>query len=277
MAKAVNINGEKTTSVLRLHADHAVTIFSAHCEPQIAYARKLPNIVEAVLKRNKAPHWASTAQQYTIRETNKKFFYHFDHQVFFCQTLGLDPWVANLDDHIDVMSLAFSKMDVTRIKRLGFQVTIQLPLEMSHSEMCDLMFGSYLVGHEELSATYGKMDDVLLQLYGSYKGIKSQTTIAPQTVEQSRKTFLATPNLDAFVEPKYLDTCIKEHYDRISKECLSLAIDMSKEDVAVSALRKTLQDSFEGAEKIADGTVLRIKGLNPRGPVSHGDATETAS
>jgi hypothetical protein len=277
MAEAESTNGQKTPSTLRSHADHAVAFFVAHFDPQIAYAKKLPNIVEAALKKSKAPHWESTAERYRIRDTNKKYLYHFDHQLFYCQTLGLDPWIANLDDHIEIMSTAFSKMDVTRIKRLSFQVSIQLPLEMSHSELCDLMFGSYLVDREELSTTYGKIDDVLLHLYGNYKGIKTQTTIAPQTVEQSRKSFLSAGNLDAFVEPKFIDTCIKEHYERISKDCLSLIIEMIKEDVPVSALRSSLDHSFEGAEKIADGTVLRIKGLKPKGQVTHGDAREAAN
>lgn len=277
MAKTETTNGQNTTSVLRQYADHAMTFFSAHFEPQIAYAKKLPNIAEAVLKRSKAPHWASTSEKYLIRETNKKFLYQFDHQTFFCQTLGLQPWVANFDDHIEVMSIAFNKMDVTRIKRLDFQVSVQLPLEMSHPEMCDLMFGSYLVAREELDTTYGNLNDLWVQLHGSYNGIKSQTTIAPQTVEQSRRSFLSIGNLEVFVEPKLLDTCIKEHYERISKECLSLVIDMVKEEVAVSALRSMLVDSLEGAQKIADGTVLRIKSLNPKGPVSHGDATQSAN
>ena len=148
------MNGQKASSVLRLHADRAVTYYSAHFDPQITYAKKLPNIADTVMKRSR-PHWASTAEKYMIRETNKKFIYHFDHQIFFCQTLGLDPWIANFDDHVEVMSIAFSKMDVTRMKRLGFRVSIQLPFEMSHLEMCDLLFGSYLVQREELTAIYG--------------------------------------------------------------------------------------------------------------------------
>lgn len=184
--------------------------------------------------------------------------------------------LAELDDHVAVMTLALNKMDVTRTKRPGLQVTVQLPLDMTHAEMVDLLFGSYLVDRAGLSQVHGSMNDALIQLHGTCGDIKTQTTIAPQTIEQSRRTFLATGDLDAFVEPKYLDTCVKEHYDRISRDCLSLVIDMSKDDVAVGDLRSTLQSGLEGAEKIADGTVLRIKGLKPRGPMSHGDATNTA-
>ncbi len=253
---------QKASSILRSNADRAVAYFAAHFEPQVAFARKLPNVVESVIKQSKAPHWgATTDNKYIIRETNKKFFYLFDHQVFFCQTLGLGPWIAYTENHFEAMSTTFNKMDVTRIKRLGFMVSIHLPLEMSHAEMCDLMFGSYLVDREKLSPIYGKLDDLWLQFHGYYRGIRSQTTIAPQTVDQSRKTFLGTPHLEAFVEPKFLDTCIKEHYERVSTESLNLVIEMSKEDVPISSVRSFLSDSLEGAESIAAGTVRKIKGL----------------
>lgn len=273
MAKAGSTNGQNAPSLLRSHADRAVTVFWAQFDPQIAYVKKLSNVVEAVLKKSKATHWASTAEKYLIRETNKKFLYVFDHQIFYCQTLGLDPWIAHLDDHIEVMLTAFSKMEVTRVKKLVFQVIIQLPLEMSHSELCDLVFRSYLVDREELTAIHGKMDDVLLQLHGNYKGIRSQTILAPQTIEQSRMSFLSTGNLELFVEPKFIDTCVKEHYERISIDCLHLRLEMVKEDVAISALRSSLDDSFEGVEKITDGTVMRIKGLKAKGQTIHGSDT----
>lgn len=82
MTKAVSTNGPKTNSVLRSYADHAVTFVGAHFEPQITFAKKLPNVAEAVLKRCNAPHWTSSGDRYTIRETNKKYLYHIDHHVF---------------------------------------------------------------------------------------------------------------------------------------------------------------------------------------------------
>ena len=61
---------------------------------------------------------------------------------------------------------------------------------MSHPKMCDLMFGSYVVDRAELSSTYGKLDDLLLQLHGNLNEIKTKTVIAPQTIEQSCMAFL---------------------------------------------------------------------------------------
>jgi hypothetical protein len=269
MAEADSIAGIEVPSLLRSKSEHAMTRFSAQFEAQIGYAKKLPNVVESVQKRIKAPHWTSTAEKYIVRETHKKFFYVFDNQIFYCQTLGLGPWIANLDDHLEVMSIVFNKMEVTRIKRLELQISAQLPLGMSHSEMCDLVFGSYIVDREELTSTYGKLDDVLLVLHGYHKGIRSQTTIAPQTTEQSKKTFWSIGNLDAFVEPRLIDTCVKEHFDLISQDCLYLSMEMIKEDAPVSNVRSLLHDSLEGAEKIAEETVLRLKGLKRKGQKTH--------
>lgn len=155
MSMADESNGQKVTSLLRSHAGRAMAVFSANIEPQIAYAKKLPNIAESIMKQIKAPHWQVGDNRYVIRETNKKFFYYLDAQCFRCQTLGLDPWIASLNGHVEAVSLAVKRMDVTRIQRIGFMVGVHLPLEMSHSEMCDLMFGSYLVEREELCRPMG--------------------------------------------------------------------------------------------------------------------------
>jgi hypothetical protein len=271
MAKTGEPNGQAEPSLLRSQGDVAVVFFAAHFEPQVGFAKKLPNVAESVMKHVKAPHWAVTVDnKYVIRETNKKFFYLFGPDVSFCQTLGLEPWIANVGDHVEAMSIALNKMDVSRLKKLGLNVQVQMSLGMSHYEMCDLMFGSYLVDREELSATYGKLDDLLLQLHGSVKEIKSKTVIAPQTMEQSRASFLATLNLDAFVEPKFLDTCVKDHYERVSKDCLHLSIEMVNEDVPASGIRSFVDRSFEAAERIAEGTALRIKALKSEAEIAHG-------
>jgi hypothetical protein len=270
--RAREANSLKTAGILRSNAAYAVTHFAATFEPHIAFARKLPNAAEGVMKQCKAPHFqAQSDSKYVIRETNKKFYYFLDFQTFFCQTLGLEPWTANLDSHFDALSIGLNKMDVSRIKRLGFVVTVQLPLEMVHAEMCELMFGSFLIDRESLLPVYGKLDDLLLQLHGRHKGIKCRTVIAPQTAEQAKSTFLATSNLDVFVEPKYIDTCVKDHLERVSVDSLHIQMEMVREDVPLSAVRTFLDDSLEGAEKIAEGTVLRIKGLKLKTGEIHGD------
>jgi hypothetical protein len=218
-----------TPSILRKNADRSVLLFAANLEPQIAYVKKVPNAVESVMKHIRFPHWGLTPDhKYVLRETNKSFLYILDHQVFHCQTLGLDPWTEYLESHFEAMSITFNKLEATRIKRLTLAITSQIALEMLHREMCDLLFGSYLVERDTLAPIYGKLNDVLLQLHGNYKDLSTRIIICPQTAEQSRQTFLTATNLDAFVEPKYLDCRIKEHYERVWEDSLNLSIEISK-------------------------------------------------
>ena len=243
----------------------------AQFEPQIGFAKKLPNIAEALLRRIKTPHWQSTGPSYLIRATENRYIYHFDFQLFFCQTLGLDPWINNLSNHKEAFSLALNKMDVTRLKYLNFKITTQLPLQMLHLEMCDLVSASYLLNLDGLKSIHGELDDILLQIHGKRNGMNSQTVIAPQTSEQAQKAFIGIGNLDSFVEPKFVDTKVNDHLKKISVDCLTLIVDISKHNAPVGDLSNFFDESLEEAEKIVEGTVLRVKGLKPKG--TDGDGT----
>ena len=92
------------------------------------------------------------------------------------------------------------------------------------------------------------------------------------------QAFLATPNLDAFVEPKLLDTCVKDHYELgVSRDCLNLSIELVKDDVPVNAIRSFVERSLQGAEEIAEGTVLRIRALKRETEKGHGHDSTAAS
>lgn len=79
-------------------------------------------------------------------------------------------------------------------------------------------------------------------------------------------------NLDLFVDPKFLDPCIKEQHDRVSHDSLYVAVDLSQENTAVSNIRSFVEQSLEGAEKIVEGTVRRIRAFKTKELDSHGDS-----
>ena len=257
MARFARPSSSKGPRLLRSHSNRAIAIVLANFEPQISFLKRIPNAAEAVMKRIKAPHWGmSPDNRFLIRETTKKFIYVIDFQSFFCQTLGLDPWIENIDDHIESMSIAFNKMDVTRLKSVAFVVAAWIPLGMSHAEICDLVFGSLMVNRSELASTYGNLGDVLLQLHGTLNGFQTRTIIAPQTVEQAGAAFLATNHLDSLLEPRLLDTSVKDFHDQISHECLFMSIELKSTDFPVSSIGTFVRDAMEAAERIAEETVL---------------------
>jgi len=256
---------QEKQSLLRKNGFRTVVQMIAQFEPQVTFSKKLPNVAESVLKRVKTKHWqSSNSQQYLIREISKQFIYHFDFQLFYCQTLGLAPWVDNFSEHAENFSIAFNKMDVSRLKSLTLKITIQLDLLMSHAEICDLVCKGYLLDNADLKAMYGVLDDIFFQIYGKRGGMKSQTTIAPQNADQARGTFLAIGNHEAFVEPKFVDTRVNEHLKLVSTDSLAVVVEMSKQDIAVASFREFLEDALEEAERIVEGTVLRIRALKPK-------------
>jgi len=264
MTKAAELAGTQPGGVLSKHAETGLVFFLAHFEPQITYARKLPRVVEAVQKELKAPHWQSSAERYIIRETQKKFFYHFDHQLFGCQTLGVDPWLSHFPKHMEMLGTAFNRMEVPRLRAISLRFVLQLPLGMSHPEMCEILLDSYFADRAALELVHGKLDDALVQIEGVHKEIRSSTVIVPQTAKQSQDSFLKNANLELFVEPKYIDPCIREFHERISVESLQLTIELTKADVPTSDLSRVLETGIQWAERIADGTVRRFAGLHAR-------------
>jgi hypothetical protein len=253
----------KAQGLLRKNANRSVVQVVAQFEPQITFAKKLPNVAESVLKKIKTIHWNSTITSVLIRATDKRYIYHFDFQTFYCQTLGLGPWIDNLPEHAEIFSNALNKMDVSKLRTASFKVTTQIDMLMSHRELSELIIESYLQDISGLKSTHGIMDDILIHLYGNQNGMKSQTTIAPQNADQAKTSFLAIGNHDAFVEPKYIDTKVSDHIRNISVDCLAIVVEMSKKDVGVASLREFLDDSLKEVERIMEGTVLRIKGLKP--------------
>lgn len=155
-------------------------------------------------------------------------------------------------------------MGVKSLKRIGFKVSAFLLIGMSHKEICDLLPGSYLAPKMELEPVCGKLEDAWVQLHGGYKSLKLQLVIAPMTREQTSQQFMATPNLEQFLEPKYLDTGVKDFRDRLASDCFFLDVDVFRTDVPTNELLFFLKEALEGVEKVAENAVQRLKSMRPK-------------
>jgi hypothetical protein len=163
-----------------------------------------------------------------------------------------------------MISSALGRLEIRRLKRIGFKAITFLPLQMSHAEMVTLLSGSYLVPSSELESICGKLEDVMLQLHGYRTGMKLTLTLAPQTPEQAGATFMAQPNLGHFLEPPMLDTAAKEFKDRIAQDCLFLDVDLSRQDIPTSELPSFLKAALDEANTVAESAVLKLKSLRPK-------------
>jgi hypothetical protein len=245
--------------MLKKYPDRVFVNFGLDFEAQIGYARKLSEAAEAVQGRLAIKKWSYTTERYVLRVVEKRYYLSLDFARFGFTGLGLDAWMSGLNDHVALFRLGLEKMGVQKLKRAGFKAQAFIPLDMTHAETCELMFGSFLVEAKELESICGKPEDLLVQLHGNYKGLKTQTIIAPVNAEQSAQSFIANGNLELLIEPRLFDTGLKDFRDRIAKDCLLVDSDLSRTDVTPDAIQAFAKDSLEAAGQIAEATVYRLK------------------
>ncbi len=250
--------------MLEGYSGRSLRAVAADYEPQVGFATKLSDAAEAIQAKLAAEHWGFGTGSYLFRDPNSRFLLHLDFRRVSCQTLGLVNWQKRLEEYSSILRVALDRMKIKTLKRVGFKVSSFLPLGLSHSEMADLIFGSYLLPAEELKDVCGKAEDALVQLHGAYKMMKLQLIVAPMSVEQASKQFLSMPNLEHFLEPKLLDTGVKEFGDRLKEACLYIDVDLARTDCEVADLHLFLKDSLEGTQSICEQAVLRFKSLKPK-------------
>jgi hypothetical protein len=249
--------------MLKNHPQRAVAIFAVEFEPIVDFA-KVTSAAEVLHKRMKTPHWAVTTGSYAFRDMTHRHLAVVDFRRVSVQMLGLETWQKELADFASQVTLILQKLGISRLKRIGFLTRTFLSLGMSHREMADLMFGSYLALAQDFQEICGKPDDVLVQLHGEEGNMKLQLVVAPMTEDQAGKSFLSTENLEAFVEPKLIDTGVKDFKDRIATDCFFVQVDLFRTDVADSEVPLFLRQSFDGADRITEAAVQKLKSLRIR-------------
>ncbi len=241
------------------HADRICTAFAVDFEPQFGVA--VANAADAIYGKYKpAEVNAHPPVAYFYRWPEERKFLLIGHQRVAWQTLGLSAWRDHLNDHAGVVRMALTVIGAERLKRIGFRVTAFFPLEMSHAEMTDLLFGSFLVPKQDLKEVGGEVTDSLVQLEGKHHGFEYLFRISPMTRQQSSDGFLASPNLEQFIQKKFLDSGIKDFHDRITQsDSLWFDLDLFQKDVKVDVVDTFLRESLGAAEAVGDACVRRLK------------------
>src|SRR5262249_3289808 len=158
--------------------------------------------------------------------------------------LGLSHLNTQRDHYSDLARIALDKMAVKKLSRIGMKFQVFLQLKMTHPELFKLMFGTFLTTQQDIERLCGKVDDGLVQLHGTRGGLKLILIVAPVTVEQATNWFMAIPNLEHFLEPKLIDTGVKDFKDRVSEESLLLDIDLFRMNADLADIPFFLSNSL---------------------------------
>lgn len=245
--------------MLKKHSDRICTYFKVDYEPQLG--TRLAEAGDTIYKEFSPPQFGlGAASNHVFSWPSERYFLALSFQSIAWQGLGLSHWADNREKHVKSIRTALDTLGVVKLKRIGFKVSAYLPLEMSHQELCDLMFGSFLAPADEWSDMWGDSVDPWLSLEGERNGLKYVTTVSPMNTQQIKSVFRQNKNLERFVEDKFLDTGVKDFQNRITaNDCLFFDIDLSQTDVDVNVLDSLTRDSLTQAEQVAEWCVRRLR------------------
>jgi len=250
----------KGIAVLADYSNRAVGYFAVDYDHQFQFAHKLADAAQALYARLKPVHLGVGPDLYIMRDPPRRLLAHIGSKKLYFQTLGSYQWTEFLTDIIASAKAGIETLGVRLFQRIGFRISAFLPLKMTHAEICDLAFGGYLVPKQDLADVAGPIDDLLVQLYGTRRSLKTRLSIAPQTAAQASASFLVDGNLEAVLEHKWLDPGLREFHERIAADSLWVDIDLYQTEKDSSLLEAFLEEAVPEAMRIIDAAVARLMG-----------------
>ena len=245
--------------MLAKNADRTCTYFAIDYEPLVG--PKLGELAGQICAKYKPDNLGmAIPTAYSFGWPGKKSLLTMGVKRIAWQSLGLSQWQERLKDDGAMFRSSIEVLGVKEIKRIGFKVTAFLPLQMSHAELCNLMFGSFMAPLEELETVLGHPKDPLFHVEGEYDGFEYLLDLTAVSKAQITQAFHSIPNLDHFVSDKFLDCSLRDFHDRIAaSDCVSFDIDLFQKNVAAASLETFLKSSFSKAEEMADKCVRRLQ------------------
>jgi hypothetical protein len=244
--------------MLEKYADRSRTFFAADYEPQLG--NELADVAKEIRENHKPDSVKLGTKSYNFGWPSKRQVCILNPTRIALQTLGLSAWKENQSTLESMIRAAVKRLGIDKFKRLGFKVSTFIPLSMTHAEMCELMFGSFLSSKDKLEQICGRSIDPLVQIEGEHGDMRYILVISPMTAEQITRGLSVTPNLDLFLEDKYLDTGVKDFLGRVQQsDAFHFDIDLFRRDVGASTLKEFLKSSMEKADLIAEACVRNLQ------------------
>jgi hypothetical protein len=179
------------------------------------------------------------------------------------QTLGLEPWTDRAGENIDILRVALNELGIRDLKRVAFSCKTYLDLKMTHSEIVDAAFGSFLAHRMELADVSPNITDLLVRLFGTEGRDKFDLLLAPQTVEELKNDFWSWPHLDAFNEPKAQTSAVHNFFANLNPDRASLTVECGvfREMINVDEAMNFLRSAADQVDKIAARGVNKYRSL----------------
>ena len=181
------------------------------------------------------------------------------------QTLGLSVWDDKKSEWMAVVAKGLKVLQVETLNRIGFKVSVHIPLDMSHAEMSRLMFGSFLAPIEEFQQLIEEPDDPMVQLDGKCGTLECQLVVTSANRKQLSDGVLRLPNLETFLADRFLDTGVRDFHDRVAaSDALVFDIDLFRRDVGVADLLSFPAECLKAADIVGQACLDRLLSRSPQ-------------
>jgi hypothetical protein len=244
--------------------DRQMMWFAADYEVEPAQISQLPRAVQVIKDAVKPEKWTVQEGWYHLYQPQDRIVWSIANGRIAFRTLGATP-SEFLRQSTAPISAALSAVGARATKRLGLKLSVFVPLKMTHTEMVELMFGSYLVPPKELRAPDDKIDDVAIHLYGTRNGLKYHMEITPQSDKQVGEQVRGNPNLRQFLGDEWLDSGVRDFLSRVVQDALLVDVDVYAHDESIDMLESFLKRAMATAHAIVEEAVARCQSTQTEG------------
>lgn len=170
--------------------------------------QKLPSIaaeLKKLVKEKDQWAWSGNCNNVTFRVSDRHIV-AAAFNGFLAISLGVEEWRNNSAITNEMANLYMRGMGAAEMTRMSFRTRSWFDVGMSHAEMCDSFFGSFLARRTQLEEAVPDISDLMLQLHGQTATDKSEVNLFPQTAEQARTTVRNFEGVDAFADQQMRST-----------------------------------------------------------------------
>lgn len=245
---------------------HSLVTFTVGLQPMIDFPVKLSAVGSAIIGDfPKSVQWAwSNINSIAFREPPESLILIVAYNAIQIQTLGFDSWTDQQDRIIEMTRKALVATGVRTVQHATLRCKGYFDVKMRHSEIVDAAFGSYLTHRQDLAPVMSNADDAVVKLYGSEGAAKIELSLVPQTAEQAKDDFFASPNVEAFDDPKARINATADFRSRIERDCLNVDCAVIRKEVSVEEAIGFMRTSATLADRIAERAVNHLLSLPSR-------------
>lgn len=242
------------------HPNHLIVVSLCEFTPQIDFATRLAESAKQCYTTVGSKHWNVTQNSFTLRQTEgDRYLFLADFRRVVCHTFGWRAWKAKREAFDSATSYMLEKFDAAKVKMVT-KTTFFAQLGMTHSEIVDLMFDSFLPERGVVETLYSMPSyDAAVHYYFNGPGSsKVRIGLFPCT-PQDAESHLNTQPVDLFSATKY-DAELAAWLENLKRDSLMIDIEHTFEELDRNAVAAERMRAISALQDATVASVGKLRG-----------------